>query len=100
MSAAVIQRCRWRDCARQLRWAVTARGRDIPLDMDPVQPGTKGALVLVGERALGLADAVQRLGEMFDVGDDEAHRMAMEDYGWHLAHFATCPHADRARRRR
>ena len=97
---ATAEKCRFPECKAPVRWVTTAMGRSMPLNVDPVPPGTRGALVLIGERAFGLADAVQRLAEMFDVDEAEAHRMAMEEYVWHLSHFATCPKAQQARRRR
>ena len=94
------QRCRFGPCSARIIWATTYRGRDVPLDADPVAPGTKNALVLIGEVAFSLVPAVTRIAHMFGVDEAEAFRRAHEEYGWHLTHFAKCPHADKHRRRR
>jgi hypothetical protein len=79
-------------CRRPVRWAVTAANhKPIPLDPDPVGAGQRGALVLIGEVAHGRRDAVRRLVEMFGGTEADADRRAVTDYGWFVAHFATCP---------
>ena len=87
-------------CGVRVRWARTAAtGKAIPLDPDPVDPQTRGALVLIGEIAFGLAQAAQRLSTMFDESEADAAIRASREYGWHIAHFATCPNAHHHRRR-
>lgn len=90
-------------CGERVRWARTAAtGSAIPLDPDPVDPQKRGALVLIGERAFGLAQAAQRLAVMFDESEADAAIRANNEYGWHISHFATCsnPPQNRNRRRR
>jgi hypothetical protein len=70
----------------------------LPLNAEPVEPGTRNAQVLIGHVAHSKVLAVQRLSEMFDVDEADAYAKALTEYGWHLSHFATCPFAAQARR--
>lgn len=86
-------------CRARVLWATSgATGKRIPLDEDQVLPGTKGALILIGEVAFSLPGAVKRIANMFDVDDGDAYAVAHEEYSWHLAHFATCPVAAQFRK--
>lgn len=88
-------------CAAPVRWAVTAaKHKPIPLDFEPVEPRTRGALVLIGETAFGRLDAVHRLMDMFSVPEADADHLAATDYEWYVAHFATCPKAELHRKGR
>ncbi|WP_026874277.1 hypothetical protein [Jiangella gansuensis] len=92
---------RCESCGAPVRWAVTAANRrPIPLDPEPVEPRTRGALVLIGETAYGRRDAAARLMAMFAESEADADHRAMTDYAWHVAHFATCPKAHHHRRNR
>lgn len=101
MNAMTTERCRFKACSGRIIWATSATsGKSVPLNADPVDPGTRNAQVLIGNVAHSRVLAVQRLGELFSVDEPTAYRMALEDYGWHLSHFATCPFRDQARRSR
>lgn len=71
---------RCRSCDAPIVWALTAEGRDMPVDM---APHPKGNLLLVRRRDGKLEVAV--------VGTHDGPR--------YRPHFATCPHAKLWRKR-
>lgn len=74
-----VNRCR--SCNAEIRWAKTAAGKRIPLDVDPVRTGNVQLGLVGGEEiaiVVGAADAVA------------AQAAGLELY---LSHFATCPNA-------
>lgn len=70
---------RCRSCEARIVWAITPKGRRIPLDPDPVEGGN---VLLEGERATVLTNE-----------ERAAHPGPL-----HVSHFATCPKAKRHRR--
>lgn len=67
-----------RSCGNPIIWTVTANGKKMPVDRDPVG----GTFVLVYD----------------ELDPSTAPRSLSEDV--HLSHFATCPNADQHRRSR
>lgn len=96
------EKCRFKACSAPLVWATTPppSGQWIPLNAEPVDPGHRGALVLIGGVAFSLVPATVRIREMFGCSEIEALDKAYGEYAWHLAHFATCPFRDQARQSR
>lgn len=66
-------------CSAEIVWAKTWKGKMIPLDPKPT-PGGKFGLILGGEVPTAVAA-------------QDHHQLRYD------SHFATCPYADRARRR-
>ena len=90
MNATTLQKCTLAGCGKRVIWATTAKGKAIPLEPDPVDPGHHGALCLVGSQALGRVDAVRRIAQMFSVDEATADAKARDDYGWYVAHMPFC----------
>ena len=67
-----------RSCSASIRWALTTKGRRIPLDPDPVPDGN---LVLVD----GVAYSLPALATLRPELEVPAERF--------VSHFATCPQA-------
>lgn len=82
MTGEVLGRCR--SCPQQIRWAITAKGKRIPLDPDPFDDGN-----VTLELVAGVWHAT--------VHGDPASIPA--DAKRFISHFATCPNAGRHRRR-
>lgn len=61
-----------KSCEAPIIWAMTEKGRRIPLDEEPVRDGIRFRV--------GHGNVASRVGE----GDQSGHR----------AHFATCPNAN------
>lgn len=79
-----MNRCR--SCNAEIRWAKTAAGKRMPLDLEPSPTGNVQLGLVGGEEiaiVVGPADAVaaQASGEQL-----------------YLSHFATCPNAAQHRR--
>ena len=101
-----------RSCDAPLRWAITDRGRRIPLDPAPVDLDHHGALIVVPEenlvpgagvhvidRALSLGAVIHKLISARGVTPERARELITErGLTAHVSHFATCPNA-RAHRR-
>lgn len=73
-----------RSCGADVLWAKTDAGKSMPLDPEPVDDGN----VLLYRTPEGLRAVVMSKG---DHVPDNASR--------HKTHFATCPNAERHRRR-
>lgn len=82
-----VARCREPDCRARIVWAVTTNGRPMPVDADPVDGGN---IVLVSGND---APEARVLGPLEVEARDPAQRRL------HVSHFATCPGADRRRKR-
>lgn len=94
-----IARCG--SCTRRILWARSAKtSKWIPLDHDDVDAGTRGALVLVNGWAYGPETLAQKMSAAQSIHLDRARLLVHEDWPWHLAHFATCPNADKHRRKK
>lgn len=78
-----------RSCGRPVRWAVTANGKRMPLDVDGV-PGGNVVLHPPPEPDGPHLAKVYRDTEAAVAAEGEATR--------YLSHFATCPQAGRWRR--
>jgi hypothetical protein len=77
-----------RSCGAAIRWAVTATGKRIPLDPEPVDGGN---IVIDNSGPHGpIATVVGKATQPGLFGDDSPR---------YVSHFATCPNADRHRRR-
>ena len=76
-----------RSCKAPIRWALTDRGKRMPLD---VEPNPLGEWRLAARRPGELPRAVY-------VPEDLRAGLAGELM---MPHFATCPHADQHRRRK
>jgi hypothetical protein len=75
-----------RSCRAPIRWATTANGRAMPVDLEPVPDGN----LWLGRGPYGAVIASV-------VPEERREELAGELY---LPHFATCPHAHKHRRRR
>lgn len=85
-----FDRCRVPGCRARVIWTTSAAtGKRMLVDAEQTIPGTRGAFVLIGAQAFTEPMAVAQLGHIFGVDDAEAYDMA-RDYGWHLAHQASC----------
>lgn len=69
-------------CGRPIIWAITTKHKRIPLDPEPAPGGN-----------VRLEDGVTA----HVLGESEAAGYTLIPDSLHLSHFATCPHADRAR---
>jgi len=74
---------RCRSCGAHIRWAVTEKGRRIPLDLQPSSEGN----IEIRNNAFGQPRAV-----VTGKGDDENRKF--------ISHFATCPNSSAHRRQR
>ena len=77
-----MSRCK--SCCAPIRWARTAAGKPIPLDLEPVPGGN-----------IQLRDGVARV-----LTPIEAMIEPLEGGPRFLSHFATCPYADEHRKAR
>lgn len=78
-----------RSCGARIRWAVTTAGKRIPVDEQPVDGGN----VLLHE-------AIDRQEPIATVVGKNVHPTLFDDDApRYVSHFATCPNADRHRRR-
>jgi len=73
-------------CQAEIRWAVTAAGKLMPIDPEPVEGGN---LELIGERN-GRPLVRYRQPSLLEPPDGPRYR----------SHFASCPHAGQHRRAR
>jgi len=80
-----VSRCR--SCGAEVRWALTERGKRMPLDPQPVDDTERELFVLRGRDQL-LPTAVAVPAGAFE---EEPH---------FRSHFASCPHAEQHRRSR
>lgn len=74
-----MSRCR--SCGAEIRWAETAAGKTIPLDVEPISTGNVDIVFIGGEEValvLGPGDAV--------AAQAAGHKLF-------LSHFASCPNA-------
>jgi hypothetical protein len=71
-----------RSCGQEIIWATTPKGRYIPIDPEP---DPKGHLVLADTSKGAVLARVDRPDDPVGVR--------------YVSHFATCPHADRHRKR-
>lgn len=76
-----------RSCGAPIRWAVTATGKRIPLDPEPVDGGN----VLLHEPIDG-GESIATV-----VGKAPAPSLFGDDAPRYVSHFATCPNADQHR---
>lgn len=75
-----------RGCGAEMRWALTDKGRGIPLDPEPVETGN---LVLADEAADG-RPIVRYVRKGEDTGIQPRY----------VSHFVTCPEAESFKRKR
>jgi hypothetical protein len=78
-----------RSCGARIRWAVTTAGKRIPVDEQPVDSGN----VLLHEAPGGQDPTATVVGKRVQPG------LFGDDGPRYVSHFATCPNADRHRRR-
>ena len=71
-----------RKCAARIVWAVTERGKSMPVNRDPVENGN-----LVLEEQDGRPPIARKPDELLD-----------RDLPRYVSHFATCPNAEEFRR--
>lgn len=84
-------------CGARVLWATTVATRSaIPLDPEPVDVGTPGALVVVtqGPKRWAYGPKVLAILLLERLPDSK-----VADYPHHLSHFATCPNANTHRRK-
>lgn len=79
-----------RSCSAPIRWALTQKGRRIPLDPDPVPDGNLVLAPAVEPRSTPTAIALTRHNDPPLNPDTPRYR----------SHFATCPNARAHRRNR
>lgn len=90
-----------RSCKADLKWARThASGTRIPLDAEPVDPGTPAAFVVTGGVAYPPDAAADQVAERRGISTAAAREVLAADFPWHVSHFSTCPDADKHRRSR
>lgn len=90
-----------RTCRRRILWAKSVTtGSAIPLDPEPVDPDSRGALLLIQGWAYSVDEAARRWSEKDGVSTRAARAQVCWDHPAHLSHFATCPQADQHRRTR
>jgi hypothetical protein len=79
---------RCKSCTHEIIWAETESGKRIPLD---AAPASDGNLMLVVERIRGERRLIAKMWTqaLFDEYEPAAY----------VSHFATCPDADKHRRR-
>lgn len=77
-----MSRCR--SCPAEIRWAVTAQGNRIPLDVEAVSDGNLALL----------ADTEPPIALVIAPGE----QLLADDGTRYVSHFATCPNADQHRR--
>ena len=78
-----------RSCRAPIVWAVTERGKDMPIDQAPVEGGNVYFVGSPGSRVVRvLSDPQPTLEEQTDSADGLRY----------VTHFATCPQADRWRK--
>lgn len=93
-----------RSCGAPLKWVKSLRDKAMPLDPDPVDAETKGAIVVWRdrqgvERGAGYAIAAGEIALAETVSVQRARSLIADgDYPAHLFHFATCPNAGLHRR--
>ena len=77
---------RCRSCQAPIVWAVTANEKRMPVDAEPVPDGN---LILTSDDPPRVIMHVLGQASLFDEPDPPRY----------VSHFATCPHADRHRRK-
>lgn len=96
-----------KSCGQKVEWAVTAKGKRVPLDPGAADPMARGALIVVDEQSEGLGVVVRRalsfeaaVARMTERGLSEgvAQTWALGQDA-RVSHFATCPQAPHWRRR-
>ena len=91
-----MNRCR--SCRQTIRWALTERGRPIPIDPEP-RPDGNLELVYI-DRVLVARTITPEREQELELQLLEASREGREPVlPLHVSHFATCPQADIHRRR-
>lgn len=83
----VHQTTQCRSCHAAIIWGISAAGKDIPVDAEPVQDGNlqlTPATGILGNKPIVMAVSVARRARYSKL---------------YVAHFATCPEADKWRRR-
>lgn len=78
-------------CKRTIEWAVSTKGKRMPLDVDPAEDGN---VILDGE---GIANNGERLPLAIVLGKGD---VPLGDPVRRVSHFVTCPDADQHRRSR
>lgn len=81
MSKLTIFRCR--SCNAPVRWAITERGRRMPLDVEPSDEGN----ILLQDR-----EGREPLAVVLTKGQIAAFDGSLQRHRLHRSHFATCPH--------
>jgi hypothetical protein len=76
-----------RSCGAEMCWATTAVGKAMPLNPHPDPAGNVRLTTIAGQT---VAQVVGATIDLLDPTDDGVR---------YIAHFATCPHADRWRQR-
>lgn len=92
-----------RSCGQEVEWALTTKGRRIPLNTAPADPHAHGSLVLIEqEGALPWAVSYDKAVEaMVERGLSRgAAETAVYSRPCRVSHFATCPQGPAWRRRR
>lgn len=94
-----------RSCEAPIQWALTAKGRRIPLDLGDVPPESHGAQVTWEDehgrkQARSFTGRVSEIVESLNVDRGRAEEIVRSQYPAFLSHFATCPNAGQHRGRR
>lgn len=90
MTTATRSTCR--SCRAPIVWALTSKGRLMPIDADPVDGGNISLVEITT-----MQDWEPRL---MAVVHPERQASLLDDGEQHVAHFTTCPQADEHRRPR
>ena len=89
MALRIDQRCK--RCRGPVALARSgATGLWFAVDAAAVPPGTRGAMVVIGEQAFSRAGAVKYLAAAWVLDDATADQVLADEYTWHLPHKVTC----------
>lgn len=94
-----------RSCGAEVLWRRTVAGRSMPLDFEPCEPDTPGAMIGWDDGGQQLVAGVEVAAEQIALRDHHSakwakHRIADGEFPAHLSHFATCPNGPQHRRPR
>jgi hypothetical protein len=83
-----------RSCGAAIEWAVTERGKRMPVDAEPVEDGT----ILLSHKVMGEPPVatVQSKAQIEQARSEAAH--LGQPHRLFKSHFATCPQSNRWRK--
>lgn len=81
-----------RSCGVEVIWTVTETGKQMPVDVEPVENGNLLLMHRKGFKPLSVYQSKEMLAALAEHGGLQAHRL-------HLSHFATCPQSKKWRKK-